>query len=299
MVQQVNGERLEIIMAASTEYKPQWFKSKARNSLLYAHIRVNLLKRPIRVWFWRSESVVNFGDELTPDIIKSIFKKDTVRVEPNEADLFAVGSIIEVANEHRKHSVYIWGSGYIEDGESFDNPNLRFKAVRGYMTKSRIPTKYNNIPVGDPGLLSNLVYERSSRVGSKVGIVPHFVDENDKLFDFVKNNADDYTIISPRSTPAEVVKQITECRLVLSSSLHGLIVADSFSVPNIHMPISDMVHGGDYKFRDYYSSIDREYQQFNKNDLYDKQKLEVVIDNYKSIVNLEDIQQNLIKSFPF
>jgi hypothetical protein len=40
---------------------------------------------------------------------------------------------------------------------------------------------------------------------------------------------------------------------VISSSLHGLIVADSLGIPNVWLRLSPDVLGGDYKFKDYYS----------------------------------------------
>jgi hypothetical protein len=271
---------------------------RLKNSLLVRRLAVTVLGKPIRVWYWRSPDVINFGDELTPDIITKLFNKKVVRVEVEAADLFAVGSIIEVANQPRRKKAYVWGSGFISAGEGANSPKLVYKAARGAKTRSRLPKKYQGIPLGDPGLLSNLVYKESQTKDGTIGIIPHFMDEDSELLEMAKMS-DDYRVISVRDSPSEVIRQITECKIILSSSLHGLIVADSFGIPNIHVQLSDAVHGNNYKFEDYYSAINREYVSLNKNKLYDKIEIDEIISSYEPIENLHEIQSKLINSFPF
>ena len=53
-----------------------------------------------------------------------------------------------------------------------------------------------------------------------------------------------------------MVEAIASCEVVLSQSLHGLIVADALGVPNVWIaPTGDMV-GGRFKFDDYFSTLD-------------------------------------------
>lgn len=280
------------------KFVPRSLKDKIRNSLFYAHLRVNILKRPVRVWFFREPKFTNFGDELTVDIIERLFNKKSELVGIDDADLFAVGSILEIADREKSKKSYVWGSGFIHEGSSISNDNLIFKATRGCLSRRRLPSKYQRIAVGDPGLLSNLIYKDISESTDCIGVIPHYVDSGDEILKKARNDKR-YKIISVRDTPDSVIKQITSCKIILSSSLHGLIVADSFGIPNMHMPISDKLTGGDYKFRDYYSSIDRDYQQFSKEDLYNRRKLDEIVDNYTPIAKLNKIQQDLIKSFPF
>jgi pyruvyltransferase len=43
--------------------------------------------------------------------------------------------------------------------------------------------------------------------------------------------------------------------MILSSSLHGLICADAYGIPNAWIWLSEKLRGGDFKFRDYRLSI--------------------------------------------
>jgi pyruvyltransferase len=59
-----------------------------------------------------------------------------------------------------------------------------------------------------------------------------------------------------RNSAEFVSKEISKCRRVYSSSLHGLIVADSLGLPNVWIELSNKVIGDGFKFHDYNSSID-------------------------------------------
>lgn len=45
------------------------------------------------------------------------------------------------------------------------------------------------------------------------------------------------------------------CKYIISSSLHGLICADSICIPNRWIKLSELL-GSDFKFHDYYSVFD-------------------------------------------
>lgn len=73
----------------------------------------------------------------------------------------------------------------------------------------------------------------------------------------MKKRYSDSVIIDLGNKPIDVVKEIASCETILSSSLHGLIVADSFHIPNKHIllyPYGERMLGDGFKFADYYSS---------------------------------------------
>jgi len=268
--------------------------------MIVRKIGIKLFNRPISVWYFKEKDFINFGDELTPDIITRLFNRDVKRVDIEEADLFCVGSILEIAENKRNKTAYVWGSGYIQEGDKAkDSMGLTYRAVRGFLSRDRLPVRFGSIPVGDPGLLSNLIYNKKEKKSGKIGIVAHYVDEDSPYLDRAREMPEIYSIISVKSPPEQVALQITECRLILSSSLHGLIMSDSFGIPNIHTVFSDKVAGSGYKFKDYYSAIGKEYTTLNKSDLYDTKKLSLIEKLYTPIDNLQEIQTQLIQSFPF
>jgi pyruvyltransferase len=46
--------------------------------------------------------------------------------------------------------------------------------------------------------------------------------------------------------------------VILSSSLHGLILADAYEIPNKRLVIGNRLLGSDFKFMDYYSTTNHE-----------------------------------------
>ena len=62
-------------------------------------------------------------------------------------------------------------------------------------------------------------------------------------------------IIDVQRDCRQVFKDIVKCKYILSSSLHGLVVADSFGISNRWVEITDRVYGKGFKFFDYYSAF--------------------------------------------
>jgi len=154
------------------------------------------------------------------------------------------------------------------------------------------------VPLGDPGLLANLIYEPTRTLNNKIGIVAHFFDRDAPIIKKI-NEDPRFVVINPLDLPEKVVKKITGCKMILSSSLHGLIIADSFGIPNYHIQLSDRVTGGEYKFRDYYSGIDKKYNKIDPNHVFNQNYLNMIYKRYKPIKQLCKIQQRLIESFPY
>lgn len=256
--------------------------------------------RTVSTYWWRYNHPIelNFGDEITPYILRSLWGLQAQWSEIDDSSLAGAGSIIEVLQRERTNKgLKVWGSGFIREGEKNENNNLDFYAVRGPESRARIRgTK--GVALGDPGLLVNLIFRSAKTKKYKVGIVPHYVDVDSVLLNGIRNNPD-YLIIDVLQTPDKVALDITACEYILSSSLHGLIFADSFNVPNNWLRLSDKLTGGEYKFRDYYESTGRELVEVAPSILGDKRQICRAAQSYKPIVDLDSMQQGLINSFPF
>lgn len=285
---------------------------KFETHLHYRKLRIKLFKDPIIIYqFVFTEPYgINFGDELTKDIIQKLFNK---KVEVHNKidtkfDLLGVGSLIHFFNDVVNYKIYVWGSGLIDENVNTINDNFIFKACRGKNTRAMLAEKYHEIPLGDPGLLCNLIYTSKVKKTDKIGVIPHYRDERSNfLNNVIKKHPEIFKIISVSQAPEKVADDIKSCKLILSSSLHGLIVSDSFGVPNIHLKLSDNLEsqnhlrGGEYKFRDYYTAIGKKYKNFDprEEDLLNVKRYEKIIDSYKPIKNLKQIQDSLTRTFPY
>lgn len=258
------------------------------------------LHKPLKVYWWRYDypEMLNFGDEITPAIIDRLFGFKSVWAAPSECDLAGAGSIIEILQQlSGDNPIDVWGSGFIKPGPMNPKSNLIFHAVRGKKSLERTGNK--GIVMGDPGVLTALAYPevKTTTKKYKLGVIPHYVDHESPLLDKYRNKPD--TIIINALWPVhKVVSAIASCELILSSSLHGLIVSDSLGVPNYWMPLSDKLTGGNYKFNDYYSIYDEKPKPLT---IMNQESLDVerIITAYRPKTALRDLQDRLIKAFPF
>ncbi|HVW99142.1 MAG TPA: polysaccharide pyruvyl transferase family protein [Candidatus Babeliaceae bacterium] len=269
------------------------------NAPLFIQRIINKNRPPLKTFWWRYRypHKLNFGDELTPYILKSLWGIKCEWVKIDKCDFAATGSIIEILQwESNGKPIKVWGSGFIKPGPRYADKNLDFYAVRGPKSLSRIVQR-RDVALGDPGLLCNRVFKRSKQVKYKVGVVFHYTDQEARELDAIRDNPE-YLLINPLNTPQQVIADITSCEIIFSSSLHGLIVADSFGVPNFWMPFSELL-GGEYKFNDYYMATDRSLVKRLPSILGDESEIEAAVGQYEPISNLKEIQKNLIKSFPY
>lgn len=262
--------------------------------------QLNKRKSPLKT-YWMVERISgkeNFGDMITPFILEKIFGYKTEWTPVKRCDLACVGSILGVLQDHSKGKrIKVWGSGFIQDGPNNNNEDLDFYAVRGPLTLKRIHAN-RHVALGDPGLLANLVFKKSPRKTHKIGVVAHYVDLESPILKKIKDNRD-ILVISPLQDPQKVASDITSCEIIFSSSLHGLIFADSFSVPNYWLPLSKKVIGGSYKFTDYCMVTQRELVKKLPSILFNDDEIEDAIKSYKPVRNLNKIQRDLIRNFPY
>ena len=51
------------------------------------------------------------------------------------------------------------------------------------------------------------------------------------------------------------MRELAACASIVTTSLHGLVTADSFGIPAVWTVLEPALSGGDFKFRDYESVI--------------------------------------------
>lgn len=199
----------------------------------------------------------NFGEWITALIFKQMGV--CASYSPVEdAKVASTGSILE----HLPHDYagIILGSGFISETSRVAFDHAQVLAIRGYLTAERISSiKGQKIVMGDPGLLAGCIGISEPKGRKyKVGVIPHYSDYHLRFEGALKvleiQNRGDVLIIDVQQSPVTVIRQIMRCETVLSSSLHGLIVADALGIPTRWIEFSTLV-GGHFKFHDYYSSL--------------------------------------------
>lgn len=194
------------------------------------------------------KSVPNFGDFITPELIQHYGGKPEWSPTASAA-LVSTGSILELTPPN--YSGCILGSGYILESTPHTYPNARVVGVRGELSKAKI--KRSDVVLGDPGLLISNMYEEQDKT-HLLGIIPHYVDKDNTGVKWVcEKYSEDIKLINVQLSPKEVFEEISKCQYILSSSLHGVIAADSIGIPNGWLSLSDKVIGNGFKFYDHFT----------------------------------------------
>jgi pyruvyltransferase len=213
------------------------------------------IREPIFAFWCRYPSARNFGDALTPWLIWKITGTYPIFSWPEDDVLkyLAVGSIIEYANP----TTVVWGAGVLARHDEID-PGTRICAVRGPITRQRALECGATCPsvYGDPALLLPRFYApRPSVSRALVGVVPHYFDKP-KLLAFW--HPPPYCkIIDIQQRVEVVIDQIASCDYILSSSLHGLIVAHAYGVPAAWVRFNKSLLGDGTKFHDYLEAVEQ------------------------------------------
>lgn len=201
----------------------------------------------LKLWWSKGPAPGNFGDILTPFLFDYLNIKYTY-TPVNLADSICIGSIAKFA----KKGTIVLGSGTIRK-EDFLNPDAIWRFVRGPLTRDIVLSNGGECPdvYGDPALLLPLFCQPEEKK-YELGIVPHYVDYNE----IVKLYPNHYVINLLNPNPIEVAKQISSCKKIISSSLHGIIAAHAYGIPAAWVEFSNKLYGDGIKFYDYYKSVD-------------------------------------------
>lgn len=206
-------------------------------------------------WF---NKIVNAGDLVTPYLLKNLFKVnyEWVDSKSNGIKYMSTGSIIRKADSN----TIVWGSGSIASSLNLINVSPKILAVRGPLTRELILKNKIDCPevYGDPALLLPMIYSPTVAKKYKLGVVPHYVDRESDFIKYCRHNKDIKVIDVQNRNIEDFINQILECEIIMSSSLHGLIIADSYRIPSVWIELSKKVIGNGFKFKDYYASIGRD-----------------------------------------
>ncbi len=207
----------------------------------------------------------NWGDDINIGMLEEISDLKVLilnrsRVFPRLAGktYCCIGSIL---GECYGRKMEIWGSGFRSDRSRIHISPVKVHSVRGPLTRQALLEQGVDCPerYGDPALLVSRYYRPKTVKRYKYGIIPHYVDEKNPLVRSIISRPD-VLIISMASYKHwhDIPDAVCACEKIVSSSLHGLIVADSYGIPNAWVRFSENIAGGGFKYQDYFASVGRE-----------------------------------------
>lgn len=210
----------------------------------------------------------NIGDDINFYLIKELSKKKVF----NSVDVLnvfklknymCIGSILDWMT---KCSSIVWGSGVRDNTNTLRCKPQAVLAVRGPLTRLYLIDNDVECPqvYGDPALLLPLIAPpRNVKKTFKIGVILHKNDiSNNHVREFVQLHHDVHIIdIMHYKNWYDVILQIQECEMVMSSSLHGLIISDAYHIPNVWVKFSDDTFDGSFKYLDYLKSVGRKEEE--------------------------------------
>lgn len=212
----------------------------------------------------------NFGDDINMIVVSYLSKKSVVPYNYSIiAQLFkrkkymVIGSVITMND---LSNTIIWGAGVLSSKFSLCKSPVKVCAVRGPLTKDYLSKRDIYCPevYGDPALLLPDIYNPSPAKKYKIGIIAHYLDHSSEVLRNILKKYPDEIIfldVTNYGTWHNFIDTIKSCKCVLSSSLHGLIVSDAYNVPNRWIEFDFKMDDNGFKFRDYFSSVNRKFQE--------------------------------------
>lgn len=209
----------------------------------------------VKMWWMETPYPGNFGDIINPYVIEGLtgappkFTHGTKR-------LIAIGSIIKFA----RAGTTVWGAGSPRRDDVL-NAEADYRAVRGPLTRQVVLDNGGSVEevYGDAAWFLPKIYHPHVEKTHKLGVILHVVHEESappvdpdvKLIDLKRVGREEIEAF---------IRDLLSCESVISTSLHGVIMAHAYGIPVrwAEAPSSSkQIHGDGLKFEDYFQSVGR------------------------------------------
>lgn len=212
-------------------------------------------QRSALYWWQPKNGGVNVGDHLSKVIVEAMLAlrdQELLHKQDRSLRLFAIGSVLHNARDGET----VWGSGI---NAKIPEAQHRFRAldvraVRGPLTRQWLMDRGIPVPeiYGDPALLMPMFYSKEL-IGAPgkapFVVIPHFNEAPEKYAAYQKR------LLLPNMKPLAFVRALLGAETVVSSSLHGVILAEAYGIPAIYL---DSGNGENrFKYDDYYAGTGR------------------------------------------
>lgn len=209
----------------------------------------------INTYYWATNN--NFGDMLVPIIMKGMFNIETKLVNSTTPNKYLIiGSELPKTYILQPGDI-IWGYGTRYNEDIKLHKSNKILALRGKITRSYIKEDIGEVAYGDPATFMPQIYTpKTLNEHYDIGIIPHHKDITSGIFTNIKDK--NIFVFDVRKNPYEIIDKINCCDLIVSSSLHGCIIAESYGKPVVWgLGYYAEEEGFEVKFNDYFSSSGR------------------------------------------
>ncbi len=256
------------------------------------YCRYGKLAKKKRVNLEYFDCQVNLGDVLSPVICQWMLDRASLTFDQKTDKTYHLMAIGSILGGSGFFDATVWGSGI----KSFDQiatlsrrkffQKLDLRSVRGPLTRQALiacgykcPERY-----GDPAVLLPLIYNPRVEKTCKIGTILHFKHDM-KIPKEIKN------INIKTSDYEDFVNQMCSCEKIISSSLHGIILAEAYNIPAVFLG-----DGRDYemfKYFDWYLSTGRKNVKiaYSLDEAIQMQPLD--------LPDLSLIQASIMETFPY
>lgn len=212
----------------------------------------------------------NLGDALNLIIVPYLFKRKVIPKRYSFEFMYnksfnyqCIGSVLGDINSKS----VVCGIGSISDNVIVSHEPVKIYGVRGPLTRELLMKQGIACPplYGDPALLLPRMYKPIRPIKYKIGFIPHYADQGKlivkKILSLPNVKFIDILLPKARWKPSiyghwkSFVDSICECDIIVSSSLHGLILGDAYRKRTLWVKFGNDVLGNDFKFHDYYASM--------------------------------------------
>ncbi|SEL57146.1 pyruvyltransferase [Ruminococcus sp. YRD2003] len=242
-----------------------------------------------------SKDSCNIGDYLSEVIVRAMLERKGFSLDDKisgKRHLYAIGSILQMGYQNAT----VWGSGFAFEPNGFralpHKPPFRrldVRCVRGPYTRRTLLRMGHSCPniYGDPAVLLPLFYQPLSKEKKfDYLVIPHY-----SMFEKAREVVDSEQLVSMNTKDyCSLVDKIVSAKKVISSSLHGIILAEAYGVPAIYY--EDRPERFRYKYEDWYASTGRGIHV--ETDLQKAITMEVA-----NVPDLARMKNQLVESFPY
>lgn len=266
------------------KYFSRWF--------VFGDVSRPIIPFKVNLLYWKPAGTNNVGDLLSLVIFRYMIDSGGVNngLSFSTKRLVSIGSVLSFVGSGK---TTVWGTGLMNSEcvlalkHPLKHVLLDLRAVRGPITRKRLVESGFNCPeiYGDPAILLPLYYNpKIEKEDGKVIIIPHH-SRFEKYSMMYKNVLDTYT-----NDWQSFVNEIKSAQKVISSSLHGIILAESYGIPCVWL---NDIPDSSFKYEDYYQSTGRTSYPIAESVEKGMEMKGEINDN------LLKMQQDLLSSFPY